>query len=58
MFKSTSLTPPIGATIRRLAALEPPLLAVMHGSCFAGNGADELNQLADFYEAQFRAAAA
>jgi hypothetical protein len=46
-FHSTSLAPAIGGTIRRLAALAPKRLAVMHGSCFecsspasAGEGDD------------------
>ncbi|HEX3651648.1 MAG TPA: hypothetical protein VHU18_02360 [Rhizomicrobium sp.] len=33
-FRSTSLAPNIGRTIRKLAALELQRLAVMHGSCF------------------------
>lgn len=49
MFKATSLTPQTAATIRRLAALKPRTLAVMHGSCFKGDGAKELHALADFY---------
>ncbi len=36
-FHSTSLAPAIGGTIRRLAALAPKRLAVMHGSCFEGS---------------------
>ncbi len=36
-FHSTSLAPNIGGTIRRLAALSPARLAVMHGSCFEGS---------------------
>jgi flavorubredoxin len=58
MFKSTSLTPHTAATIRRLASLNPHMLAVMHGSCFAGDGAQELNMLADYYQGAFASAAA
>jgi hypothetical protein len=57
-FKSTSLTPQTAPTIRKLAGLEPQTLAVMHGSCFRGDGARELQALADYYAAAFRAAAA
>lgn len=50
MFQSTALTPRVGPTLRRLAALKPSLLAVMHGSCFAGDCAGQLERLADYYE--------
>ena len=56
MFKATSLTPHTAATIRRLASLKPRTLAVMHGSCFTGDCVQQLNGLADYYEAAFRAA--
>jgi flavorubredoxin len=49
-FHSTSLAPSIGATIRGLARLKPKRLAVMHGSCFEGDCAAELNGLATYYE--------
>ncbi len=71
-FHSTSLAPAIGGTIRRLAALQPKRLAVMHGRCFEGcearesvfakehgGGGDcaaELNALADYYEGALSAA--
>jgi flavorubredoxin len=58
MFRSTSLTPQLAPTIRRLAALQPKTLAVMHGSCFAGDCAGELNGLADYYAGAFAAAQA
>jgi flavorubredoxin len=58
MFRASSLTPQLGPTIRRLAALKPRTIAVMHGSCFAGDGAGQLNALADYYEVAFRAAQA
>lgn len=57
-FKSTALTTHTASTIRRLASLEPRTLAVMHGSCFEGDGAGELNQLADYFEGAFSAAVA
>jgi flavorubredoxin len=49
-FHATSLTPSTGATIRMLAALKPSRLAVMHGSCFAGDCTAALSELAAFYE--------
>lgn len=55
-FHSTSLAPNIGRTIRKLAALEPKRLAVMHGSCFEGDCVRELNGLADYYEGALAAA--
>jgi flavorubredoxin len=51
-FRSSSLSPAMGPTIRALAELEPRTLAVMHGSCFKGDCAAALSQLADFYEAE------
>jgi flavorubredoxin len=56
MFLSTALTPDTANTIRRLAGLDPQILAVMHGSCFAGDGARELNRLADYYDSAFATA--
>jgi flavorubredoxin len=55
-FRSTSLAPMIGGTIRRLASLAPARLAVMHGSCFEGDCVRELNELATYYEAALAAA--
>ncbi len=49
-FQATSLTPATGPTIRLLAALKPNRLAVMHGSCFAGDCAAMLSDLAAYYE--------
>src|SRR5690348_2576340 len=40
-----------GPTLRRLAALRPRTIAVMHGSSFAGDGGPVLEALAGFYEA-------
>jgi flavorubredoxin len=38
--------PATGATLERLAALEPGVLACMHGSAFEGDGAAQLHALA------------
>jgi flavorubredoxin len=54
----TSLTPKTAPTIRRLAALAPRTVAVMHGPSFAGNTVPVLEQLAAYYEDQLRAAMA
>lgn len=58
IFRSTSLTPHCGATLRRLAALAPKRLAVMHGSCFEGDAAAALNELAAYYDSALKTAAA
>ena len=58
MFRASSLTPQLGPTIRRLAALRPRRLAVMHGSCFEGDAAGQLLKLADYYEGALKAAQA
>jgi hypothetical protein len=50
MFKYSSLNPGMGATIRRLAALKPRTLALMHGPSFAGDGAAALRALGDDYD--------
>jgi flavorubredoxin len=49
-FGFTGVTPATGPTIRRLAALQPRTLAVMHGSSFSGAGAPVLESLAGFYD--------
>lgn len=56
MFRASSLHPGMGATIRRLAALSPRTLALMHGPSFAGDGAAALRALADDYDRRVRAA--
>jgi flavorubredoxin len=48
-FKATALTPNTAPTIRRLAALQPAMLALMHGPAFRGDCARALNVLADAY---------
>jgi flavorubredoxin len=50
VFGASCLTPNTGPTIRRLAGLAPGTLAVMHGSCFAGDGESALVALADEYD--------
>ena len=49
-FHATSIGPAIGPTIRRLGQLHPHVLALMHGSSFEGDGAHQLEQLADAYD--------
>lgn len=46
VFRSMSVTPEWVATLRRLAALGPRTLAIMHGSSFAGDGAAVLEAFA------------
>lgn len=50
MFKSSSLHPSMGPTIRRLAGLKPRRLALMHGPSFEGDCVSALNDLAADYE--------
>ncbi len=50
-FQASALTPATAPTIRMLAALRPSRLAVMHGSCYAGDCAVALAKLADYYAA-------
>jgi flavorubredoxin len=50
VFGASCLTPTTGPTMRRLADLDPAMLAVMHGSCFAGDGSKALLALADEYD--------
>jgi flavorubredoxin len=47
---ASALTPSTGATIRRLAELEPATLAVMHGSSFTGDCAGALRALGDDFD--------
>ena len=50
LFHATALTVATAATIRRLATLQPQLLALMHGSSTRVHCAEALEQLADAYE--------
>jgi len=43
------LTPQTEPTLRRLAALRPTTIALMHGPTFKGDGAAALDGLADYY---------
>jgi flavorubredoxin len=56
LFQPTSLGPTTAPTIRKLAALAPQTLAIMHGSSYAGDTKSALGALADFYEARLQAA--
>lgn len=56
MFGATSLGPHTAPGIRKLAALAPTTLAIMHGPSFRGDGGDALARLADRFEARLRAA--
>jgi flavorubredoxin len=55
LFHYTSLGPTTGSTVRKLAALQPKVLAAMHGSSFAGDGAAALRALGDHYDMLLRA---
>jgi flavorubredoxin len=57
MFGSTSLGPATAPTIRRLAALAPRTLALMHGASYNGDAPRALEGLAAYYERKLRAAA-
>jgi len=57
-FQATALTPATASTIRMLKSLNPARLAVMHGSCFEGDCASELDALSAYCEARFKAAQA
>jgi hypothetical protein len=46
----------MGSTIRRLSALAPRTLALMHGPSFSGDGAAALSALADDYDGRVRSA--
>lgn len=43
-------TPLAAPTLRRLAALKPTTIALMHGPAFKGDGAMALEALAAYYE--------
>jgi flavorubredoxin len=57
-FGFSSLSPATGATLRKLAALEPAAMALMHGSSFRGESGAALRHLADRYDGLIRAAMA
>jgi flavorubredoxin len=53
----SALNPGMGATLRRLAELEPRTLAPMHGPSFTGDGAAALMALGGDYDRRIQAAA-
>lgn len=57
LFGGSCLTPDTAPTIRRLAGLSPTTLAVMHGSCFSGNGSEALHALARDFDDRLAATA-
>ena len=57
VFHSSSLGPDLVPTIHRLADLGPTTLALMHGSSFRGDGADQLRGLAAGYATVLASAA-
>ena len=50
LFRASSITPLAGVTIRKLAALQPTTLALMHGASFNGDCPRALTELADAYD--------
>jgi flavorubredoxin len=50
-----AVTPSTGPTLRRLAALKPRALALMHGPTFQGDGAAALVAFAEYFERELRA---
>jgi flavorubredoxin len=50
LFRYSSLSPDMGATIRSLAKLHPRTMALMHGPSFAGDGEAALLTLANEYD--------
>jgi flavorubredoxin len=56
MLPFTSITPTTASAVRRLAALSPRNLAIMHGPSFSGDGARPLEALAANYEERLRKA--
>jgi flavorubredoxin len=54
-FGGTAVTTLTAPTLRRLAALQPRVLALMHGPSFSGDAGAQLMGLADYYESQLRA---
>jgi flavorubredoxin len=54
LFHATALSPATATTIRRLAALRPQMLALMHGSSTRTRCRESLDGLADAYELMVR----
>ena len=57
MFRGTSIGPATAPTLRRLAGFAPRKLALMHGPVFSGDGAAQLEGLADYFAGAMRQAA-
>lgn len=55
-YHATALTPSTAPTMRRLAALEPAVMGLMHGPAFHGDGALALRNPAAGYAARLQAA--
>lgn len=51
----SALNPAMGATLRKLAELNPRTIALMHGPAYQGDGAAALTSLADDYDRRLRA---
>ena len=56
MFHATSVGSATAPTLRRLAALRPTRLALMHGPVYRCHGEDALLRLADYYASAMRSA--
>lgn len=56
MFRSSSLNPRMGSTIRALADFAPRTLALMHGPAFSGDGAAALRALGNDYDRRAKSA--
>jgi flavorubredoxin len=54
IFGATSLSPATAATIRHLAALDPQMLALMHGSSTRSRCSESLLRLADAYDSMLK----
>lgn len=56
MFHATTMSPQTPKTLRKLALLEPQMLAIMHGSSSRSRCVESLQRLAEAYEAMIRRA--
>lgn len=57
-FRFVPVTAETGPAIRRLGALAPRVLALMHGPAFVGDARPRLESLADYYDERLRRAVA
>ena len=53
-FRATGITTETPSIVRKLAALEPRTIAIMHGSSITGDVKPVLNGLAEYYEGRLR----